>query len=422
MTHLAEALHHWRKVRDLPERIPESAETMRLGCAARIAILNVEWRLGGSEEEAAGTFAEGKALAERIGDPRLLAPLLATYAAVIGLRGDVPGYLEHGTQAARVADQTDDAGLKAACRVPVFTALWSGGCLRESLQTDEQGLALTSEDFGLGAGALGFSPYIFFVGVRGLPLAEMGRFAETAASLDRAAQLARQHGEVEILGWVHASYVHLAWLSGQEPQGALGHARHAVEIAEKIGSPLSCAIAYLWLGQAYVMTKDWGQAAGALEQGLRIASEARAGLVYEAVMLALLARAYLELGENRRARGTVDEAIAVARRHGTRFWECVAHITRAHVLLRTEGAQASSEIEAALREAQALVEETGGRSQEPFIHEARAELARLGGDEATCQRERREAYRLFTEMGATGHAERLVRELEAGGWRLETGG
>jgi len=411
MTHLAEALRHWRTVRELLERTPESAETLGLGCAARIEILNVAWRLGASEEEAAGTFAEGKALAERIGDPRLLARLLAAYGAVIGLRGDVQERLNYGKEAARVADQSDDAGLKAACRVGVFTALWWGGRLSESLQANEQGLALTSEDPRLGAGVLGFSPWIFFVGIRGSPLAEMGRFAEAAASLDRGAQLARQHGEAEILGWVHAIYVELAWLSGQEPQAALGHARHAVEIAEKIGSAWSRALAHAYLGRAYLMTNDRSQAAGALEQGLRIVSETRVGLVYEALMLVQLARAYLELGENRRARETVEEAIAVARRRGTRFQECVAHITRAHVLLRSEGAQASGEIEAALREAQALVEETGGRSQEPFIHEALAELAHLTGDQATCQRELREAHRLFTDMGATGHAERLAKEL-----------
>jgi adenylate cyclase len=411
MTHLAEALRHWHKVRELLERLPESAETLGLGCAARIEILNVTWRLGASEDEVAGTFAEGKALAERIGDPRLLARLLAAYANVIGLCGDVHGCLKYATEAARVADQSDDAGLKAACRAAVFVALWFGGRLRESLQANEQGLALTSEDPRLGAGVSGFSPWIFFVGIRGSPLAEMGRFAEAAASMDRGAQLARQHGEAEILGWVHGSYVELAWLSGQEPQATLGHARHAVEIAEKIGSAWSCAIAHIRLGQAYLMAKDWSQAAGALEQGLRIASETRAGLVYEVIVLAQLARAYLELGENRRARETVEEAIAVARRRGTRFQECVAHITRAHVLLRSEGAQASGDIETALREAQALVEETGGRSQEPFIHEALAELAHLTGDQATCQRELREAHRLFTDMGATGHAERLAKEL-----------
>ena len=90
----------------------------------------------------------------------------------------------------------------------------------------------------------------------------------------------------------------------------------------------------------------------------------------------------------------------------------VWHSVRKPVQGRTEGAAASGEIQAALKEAQALVEETGSRSQEPFIHEELAKLARLTGDDATYQRDLREAHRLFTEMGATGHAERLAKELK----------
>jgi len=41
-------------------------------------------------------------------------------------------------------------------------------------------------------------------------------------------------------------------------------------------------------------------------------------------------------------------------------------------------------------------------------HEISAELAHLRGDEATRERELREAHRLFVEMGATGHAERIA--------------
>jgi hypothetical protein len=33
------------------------------------------------------------------------------------------------------------------------------------------------------------------------------------------------------------------------------------------------------------------------------------------------------------------------------------------------------------------------------------------GDEAAHQRELREAHRLFVEMGATGHSQRLAKEL-----------
>jgi len=47
------------------------------------------------------------------------------------------------------------------------------------------------------------------------------------------------------------------------------------------------------------------------------------------------------------------------------------------------------------------------------VHVERAALGRILGDEATRQRELREAHRLFTEMGATARAEQVVKELRA---------
>jgi len=58
-----------------------------------------------------------------------------------------------------------------------------------------------------------------------------------------------------------------------------------------------------------------------------------------------------------------------------------------------------------------LVRLSGARLCQPRVHEARAELASLQGDRARREAELREARRLYTEMGATGHAERLAREL-----------
>jgi hypothetical protein len=61
--------------------------------------------------------------------------------------------------------------------------------------------------------------------------------------------------------------------------------------------------------------------------------------------------------------------------------------------------------------AQSLADEAGVRCEQPFILEARAELARLRGDDAEAEHHLREAHRQYTEMGATGHAERLKSEL-----------
>jgi hypothetical protein len=56
-------------------------------------------------------------------------------------------------------------------------------------------------------------------------------------------------------------------------------------------------------------------------------------------------------------------------------------------------------------EADAWLEMSGAKSHEPFLHVERAELARLRGDYTACQREPREAHRLFLEIGAPIRAE-----------------
>ena len=58
-----------------------------------------------------------------------------------------------------------------------------------------------------------------------------------------------------------------------------------------------------------------------------------------------------------------------------------------------------------------LARSTGMRSVEPMVHVELAELAHQNGDEDEHQRELREAHRLFTDVGATGHAERLAGKL-----------
>ncbi len=51
----------------------------------------------------------------------------------------------------------------------------------------------------------------------------------------------------------------------------------------------------------------------------------------------------------------------------------------------------------------------GSVGQSSYVR--RAKLTALLGDDAGRERELREAQRLYTEMGATGHAERVGREL-----------
>jgi len=91
--------------------------------------------------------------------------------------------------------------------------------------------------------------------------------------------------------------------------------------------------------------------------------------------------------------------------------EVRAQLALARVLRAIEGADGRAGIEAALDRALALVKSTRARSYEPQIHVERARLAALLADDSGAQWWLREAHRLFTEMGATGHAARLAKEL-----------
>ena len=79
----------------------------------------------------------------------------------------------------------------------------------------------------------------------------------------------------------------------------------------------------------------------------------------------------------------------------------------------SDGARAATAIEADLQRTMAVIEQTEACVYTPFIHVERGELARLLGDEAAYQCELREAHRVFVAMGATGHAERISRQLAA---------
>ena len=406
----AEALRHWRRVRSLLEEVPESPETIGLGLMARHQILKFGWRLGISKAEAARVFTEGKALAERSGNVPMLTFITVNYGGVKNVAGEVEEGISLATEALRLAEQTGDVLLVLGTEYGLAIAFMMSGRLRESLALSDTVIARASDDPTLGLEIFGLCPALSASYVRVLIQGYQGRPKEALRDLDRTVQLAQEHGDTEVLAWAHGYYSMIARMTGDH-RGALAHGRKAFEIAEKTGSQFNRVAARRDLGLAQVLNEEWPEARETLEAALAIAREERAGLFLEAQILAFLAETYLALGEEDRAREAASESVTVTRRRRVRLYACEAHLANARVFLATEGAKAREVIEATLVEAMTIVQETGAKGLEPFIHEERAALARLLGDDATCQRELREAHRLFTEVEATGHAARLAKEL-----------
>jgi len=187
--------------------------------------------------------------------------------------------------------------------------------------------------------------------------------------------------------------------------------RRGVERAEKVGSVIARTFTHGCYGTVLGLNGEWEGARQSLELALEIARANRVGLFLEGFFLAALAEAELGRGDSQRAGELAEEAIRVASRMEMRTAEVRGQLARARVLLALGGADGRHEIETSLDRASELVRSTGARSYEPQIQLERARLAGLLSDEAIHLQWLHEAHRLFTEMGATGHAERVAREL-----------
>ena len=408
-----EAVRHWRRVCALVDPLAEAPETTELATLGREEILKFGVRLGVAEEEREALLAELRVLAERGTRPHDLRSellFLCAPGAVKLMAGEAAESIDVLLSADRLAEQGGDAGLKVALRSVVVLAQVSAGRLREGLTYAEETLASVEEDPRLGADIFGVSPYILLLLCRGNCLRHMGRLKESARDLDRAVELARSHEQFEVLTSVHKGQVHLARVMG-DAQPALDHARGALEAAEKIDSSFSRSEAYAALGHAHLLRCEWCEAAVALQHAVAIVRERRVGLSDEAFMLAGLAEAHLGCGERPLARRLAEEAIGIARARLNEVAESCAHVVMARVLVSTDWSTSRAAIEAGLSKALSLNEKTGGRSLDPFVHLELGELAGRVGDSDTRRQELEEAQRLFMEMGATPHADRLAREL-----------
>jgi class 3 adenylate cyclase len=400
-----EARRHWRKVLDLAPSLQETPEIVGVRIAAGWMLLNFGWRLGVTEGQEVGDFeremaevyAQTRALAERHERTEGVAVLAATYGAVRMLCGHPEESVELGREALALARRTGDHALHIAVLTPLVYALFVVGNVREALATTEEGLRLAGKERALGTAIAVVSPYAWLLLMRGLLEAWTGSLGSGRRGLEQALQVAAEDGDAETEAWSHMMLVLVGELA-DAPGGVLTHARQAVAIAERAAGAFSRGLAQQYLGIAHVARGEWADAVAAFEHALGLYRERDVGLEEEALTLAFLARAHLGHGDAAAARAAADEAVRLACGRGTKVWEMYARHERARALVAMGGpsavAAAAQDIECAL----ALAGKTGGRSFEPRLHRELAELARLRGDDATYERELREADRLFAEV------------------------
>jgi tetratricopeptide (TPR) repeat protein len=193
-------------------------------------------------------------------------------------------------------------------------------------------------------------------------------------------------------------------------EAALLMGRRATEAAEQRGNQFSLVLGHLYYGMTFAQMAEWQDSRRSLELALRIARVNRAALFRESDILAALADVHLGLGDASHALSLAEEAIQVALRDAMPIAEVVGQLALARVLRAKENDDDEPAIEAALDRSLALVRSTGALSYEPQIYVERARLSALCGNAGSAEKNLREAHRLFTKMGASGRAMRLLPE------------
>jgi hypothetical protein len=402
-----QTLRHWREVRRLLDGVAESPEVLALGIEARAKIIFDATVVDNREDEIARCFAEGSELARRLGNPFATVRLHVMSALNRFHAGEIQQALAQLFEVLSLADASGDVFLRISVRGPLIAGLLVAGRLRESAAIGEELEQLLPPDPDFGAEMFGFSPRAMRLAGQALNRAYTGRLLEVAPTLDAAFEIARRRHDGEVLNAGHHAGMILAEFTGDAALAAT-HARQAAEVAEMV-TAMNVSV---FAGRAHLLGERYAEAIDSFARAVSWFRERRISLPFEPLVLASLAEAQLGAGDPSRARATAEEAVKAAHRRQTPLHLIPALLARAWTLLATDDRHAAAEVEAALAEATALVEETEARAFTPFIHVERAALARLQGNDAIRQRELREAHRLFTEMGAPIRAEQVLRQLE----------
>jgi adenylate cyclase len=396
----AAAHRHWLRVTELAASVPEG-EARELEGPALLELVNLGWRAGHPVDEIRGYFETARQRFEASGDRRSLCLLHSNFSLAAGNGGlDASVSVELYREATRLAREIADPALQITVGVAI-EPLIGAGLLREALGSANACIELIEARGPSRAALMHFDEQTWIYSGRGHARILLGDVAGAVADSDRAFGLARERSDYDRL-LAHMIRSAIDMLRG-DITSALEHARRHLELAEKLGGAINRIQACSSLGVALSEAGRWQEALPWLE-------EARAAdTIFGAVnSSAGLATAHFRCGDSERALAIAQTAVARAMGQEFQLPELDLQIERAEVAARS-GHEA--EARQALARASDLATRIECRIRVPAIHEAAAVVASTLGDVQQQQADLREAQRLYQELGATGHAERLAREL-----------
>jgi len=409
-TDLSAATRHWESVRRLRRQAPDDREAAALGVAAcRHLLQNMSFRVAVNLDDARALLDEGQALASKIEDRRAFLYLSMIYSRVLGGDGDVAANLELAVENQRAALEIDDVVVQANAATFLVDALNVSGALPELLRVAESEITRIPRHTPREGWLWGSNHHTFIRSVRAFGLIWVGRLPEALDELREVLRLTEEDRTPEIAGYAFFYTAEASYQAG-DTNRTLANARWIQTVSDarpkhlglRAHTPFAFGFAHLAAGRT-------PEAVVAFRTALD--HHRRVDKAYAGKAASYLAEALLQTGDPAPAQAAAEEAIALCRRSLRAVYEAAAHGVLARALLRSDGASARTDAEAALANAAALIERTGAHTLAPALCEWRAELAATLGDEATQRQLLHEAQDGYTAIGAPGHAARLATAL-----------
>ena len=384
-TNSGRALADWKKIRGMMQGQPRTKENDELRALAGGQLLTFGWREGMPLEEARIYAEEALGYARGAGNRRHEALLIAGYGRIVAANGSADDYVRIVREALAVLDAEANPAETLLLNGLLCQASAFAGFAGDALKAISAALDMIDRErrgdaavvLGLTVGQMvGFDVphWIKCLQVRSLIM--LGRFSDADERLAKLFQVDPAEAELLHQSIPHYYAVELAWFRN-DPVAATRHANQVARVATQAAIPFWMVLASFCQGLAASTAGDFSEADGFFQQSLDASRRGKAGLEFEARILAFQADNLLRAGNLERARELANETIGVARRKADRTAECHASIVGAAVARTLSGPQYAEEAQRLLNRADALMDETGATAYSPMMMRVRAQA----GDE-----------------------------------------
>ena len=407
-SNVTESARHWQQVREVLRNIADDPRAPVLGANACFRVLGLAFRLGVPEPEAEAVFHEGLDWAARTDDPLWAARLHQAMSVFESGNNRFDAGLRHGVEWERIVRSLPDAERRACALWPTLVPLLGKGDLATLRINCQQQIAWTETHPEWGMRDWGVSALADVLNNLAWVELRDGTFARARALIERSIDLARGlNNESEV--WCLGGLGDLGFLAG-DPELSRAAVERGVRISEPLGV-LARQIAHSRLGRQLLLDGRAAEAVEALEYAQSFSKDGNR--TQELFVAQALAQARLEAGEPARARAMAAAALNDSLQLGARLGAIDSALVLSAALRAEIGLGAAPRIEEVLATADRLIAETGACNMTAFVLVERAALSELRGEVPQRQVYLRGALDAFKQMGATGQAARLTREISS---------